>query len=166
VRGLTSLLLGITLWTPSLEASPEEGPSPTNHTEFSAGYQLMGPAQTWHGWNASLSRGFGSKGFGWVVDGGSVYPEGSPLTLLTTGPRFSYRADKDATLYAQVLAGVWIESGPDVLPIAYPGVGVDFRPDETLGFRLQLDWPLVTPFGVITAVPRVSAGIVIRPGTR
>ena len=165
MRGLASLMLGIALCTPSAEASADEGP-PANRTEFSAGYQFLRDPRAWSGWNASLSIPLGNKGFSWVVDGGSLYTQEGSLRLLTTGPRFSYRATKDVTLFAQVLAGgAWFDAD-FAAPIAYPGGGIDFRPDETLGFRAQVDWPMLTPYGVATGDPRVSGGIVLRPWRR
>ena len=164
MRGLTSLMLGIALCAPSPRASSDEG-QPASKTEFSAGYQFLRSPQAFSGWNASFSQSFGNKGFSWVVEGGGLYVEGDAAHLLMTGPRLSHRVGKEARLFAQVLAGAAM-GGDDGIMLALPGAGVDFRPENALGFRVQVDWPMLTQYGVFTELPRFSTGIVLRPGRR
>lgn len=150
-------MLGLTLCSSSADASAE-GQTPA--TEVGVAYSFLRIPE-YSGWSASFARNF-NEYFGWVVDGGGFYSEGDKLHLAMTGPRVSFRGMKRATLFAQVVAGAWLAEGGAGF-IALPGAGVDLRPGEPLGFRVQVDWPLVTREGVFTELPRFSAGIVLRP---
>jgi hypothetical protein len=172
VRGLTSLLLGVTLCSSSsaavADSAPESGVPgdaaeglPAPKTEFSMSYSFLRVPE-YSGWNGSIARNL-AGGLGWVVDGGGFYAEGDAVHLVMTGPRFSYRGMKDVSLFAQVLAGGWL-AGDDAGFIALPGAGIDLRPDRKIGIRVQADWPLITREGVYTEIPRFSVGVVLRPG--
>jgi hypothetical protein len=117
------------------------------------------------GWQASVATRPGG-GWGWMLDGGGYYAGGDGAHTIMAGPRYSSRPSAAGLrVFAHVLAGAAIGGG-EALLVAHPGVGLDIGTHERVGFRIQTDWPILTQFGVIAAAPRVSAGVVLRPGRR
>lgn len=174
MRGLTSLLLGVTLCSSSSAAVADSAPevgvpgdaaagSPALKTDLSLSYSFLRIPE-YSGWNGSVARNL-VGGLGWVVDGGGFYAEGDALHFMMTGPRLSYRGMSQATLFAQVLAGGWL-SGDEAVFVVLPGAGVDLWPRKKVGLRVQADWPMITRDGVYPELPRFSAGVVLRPGWR
>ena len=121
-----------------------------------------------HGWQASVVAGSGRR-LSWVLDGGGNYAGGGSLHTLLAGPRLSTRPSQGGvSLFAQVLAGVGLLRDDETAAVfaVLPGFGLDLGAGKPAGFRVQVDWPLITNYGVLDQVPRVSAGVVLRPGRR
>jgi hypothetical protein len=117
------------------------------------------------GWQASVATRPGG-GWGWAIDGGGYYAGGGGAHVLMAGPRYSTRPSASGvSFFVHLLAGAAF-GGDSALFLAHPGVGVDFGRHHAVGFRVQTDWPLMTAYGAIASAPRVSAGIVLRPGRR
>jgi hypothetical protein len=118
-----------------------------------------------HGWQASVATR-PAGGWGWALDGGGYYAEGDAAHALMAGPRYSTRPSRSGvSVFFHLLAGAAFGDG-SALFLAHPGVGVDFGRHDSVGFRVQTDWPIVTAYGVVAIAPRVSAGVVYRPGRR
>jgi len=121
-----------------------------------------------HGWQASVVVGSGRR-LSWVLDGGGHYAGGDSVHTLLAGPRVSTRPSRGGvSLFAQMLAGVGLLRDDETAAVfaALPGVGLDLGAGKPAGFRIQVDWPLITNYGVLGGVPRISAGVVLRPGRR
>lgn len=126
---------------------------------------VVPPSAAIHGWQASVATRPGG-GWGWVLDGGGYYAEGDGAHALMAGPRYSTRpSPSGVSFFAHLLAGAAFGDG-SALFLAHPGVGVDFGTRGPVGLRVQTDWPIITAYGVVAIAPRVSAGVVYRPGRR
>lgn len=137
--------------------------APAAATDFSARYSAAMAVSGGfaHGFQASF--GMGGPGLALVADGGLVSADEGAV-LVTAGPRWSSRPDRDGTsVFVQLLGGFVLSGGSQFF--VNPGVGVDFRTDRNLGFRIQVEGPVVTTGGVYDFM-RVSAGIVLRPEHR
>jgi hypothetical protein len=81
---------------------------------------------------------------------------------LTGGVRTMGRHCPGTSLYAQVVAGLAWVPGETPIGLVQPGVGVDFGSRGRAAFRVQVDWPVVTLYGILLW-PQVSVGVVLRP---
>jgi len=161
MAGMTAGLMALTSGGAAAEGGPE---SSIRYSTF------VVPAEgaVIHGWQASVVARSGRR-LSWVLDGGGHYAEGDSVHTLMAGPRLSTRPTRGGlSLFAQVLAGGGLLRGDETAAVfaALPGFGLDLGAGKPAGFRVQVDWPLITTYGVLDGVPRVSAGVVLRPGRR
>jgi hypothetical protein len=161
VAGMTAGVMALTSGVATAEGGPE---SSIRYSTF----VVPEEGAVIHGWQASVVAR-PERRLSWVLDGGGHYADGDSVHTLLAGPRLSTRPSRGGvSLFAQVLAGVGLLRDDETAAVfaALPGFGIDVGAGKPAGFRVQVDWPLITNYGVLYQAPRISAGVVLRPGRR
>ena len=105
------------------------------------------------GWQVSGARPFG-KDLALALDVGGYHAEGDSVFAAMVGPRLGGDGRGRAAFFCQFLAGLALAPGSGGAFVAHPGVGADIG-----RVRLQLDWPVITQYGVAWGAARVSGGV-------
>jgi hypothetical protein len=158
-NGLAALVV---LAVPVLAGAEERAGS-----DVSVGYSMLREPE-YSGFRATA--GWQSRrGLGLDFDYSQHFDRGARLHVFGVGPRLSREVRPGVTVSGHLLLALLVfnlgDGGGGAIG-AYPGLSVDFGTDKVVGYRLQGDWPLLVPGGVVSEIPRLSASVVIRPGRR